>query len=178
MPATETKPIEDSVAKVDGEVAVGEDLAFQRKWWKFERAVWIFFTLILILDLAGAFGRGPLSHTQRAASDGSLNLRYERIERAGTPSILTVDLGPAALRDGKATLFVSESVVKELGAQRVIPSPETTVLGNGGLTYTFPASGTSGSVQFALQPSGPGLRHILIRAAGAEPVRADILVFP
>ena len=38
-----SKPIADSVAKVDGEVAVGEDLEFQRKWWKFERATWIFF---------------------------------------------------------------------------------------------------------------------------------------
>src|ERR1700679_3032394 len=54
-----SKPIDDSVAKVDGEVAVGEDLEFQRKWWKFERAVWLVFTLILVLTLAGAFGRGP-----------------------------------------------------------------------------------------------------------------------
>jgi len=29
--------IDDSVAKVDDEVAGGEDLDFQRRWWKFER---------------------------------------------------------------------------------------------------------------------------------------------
>ena len=43
-----SKSIDDSVAKVDGEVAVGEDLEFQRKWWKFERAIWVFFFLVLV----------------------------------------------------------------------------------------------------------------------------------
>jgi hypothetical protein len=52
---TFTKPVQDSVAKVNDEVAVGEDLDFQRKWWRFENAAWVFFTLIIILDLGGLF---------------------------------------------------------------------------------------------------------------------------
>lgn len=39
----ETKPVEDTVPKVNNEVAVGEDLNFQRAWWKVERGIWIFF---------------------------------------------------------------------------------------------------------------------------------------
>jgi hypothetical protein len=56
-----TKPVEDSVARVNYEVAVGEDLEFQRKWWKFENAAWVLFTLIIIIDLLGVFGRGPVA---------------------------------------------------------------------------------------------------------------------
>jgi hypothetical protein len=63
-----TVAVEESVDKVNDEVAVGEDLGFQRGWWRFERATWVCFVLILAADLAGAFGRGPLAElrTHRA----------------------------------------------------------------------------------------------------------------
>jgi hypothetical protein len=173
-----SKPIADSVAKVDEEVAVGEDLEFQRKWWKFERAIWIFFSLILVLTLAGAFGRGPIAKADRTTKDESIDVKYDRIQRTGTPSIITVNFGPSAIQDGKVELFVSSSMVKELGAQRVVPSPERTVVGDDGLTYTFPASGLPSSVEFALEPTGPGLRHLTMRVVGLEPVNADIFVMP
>lgn len=49
MPATKfSEPIEDSVSKVDDAIAVGEDLNFQRRWWRFERAIWVAFALILV----------------------------------------------------------------------------------------------------------------------------------
>jgi len=173
-----SKPIEDSVAKVNDEVAVGEDLEFQRKWWKFEKGVWILFTLILLLDLAGVFGRGWLSKQEKAAQDGSIDVKYERIERTSTPSIMTINFGDSAIRDGQVKLYVSESLVKELAAQRVVPAPQTAIVGQGGLTYLFPASGTPASVEFALEPTGPGLRHFLIRVPGSQAVQADVLVMP
>jgi hypothetical protein len=58
-----TKPVEDTVPKIGNELAVGEDLEFQRRWWRFERVVWTIFLLILVADLAGLLGRGPLSKT-------------------------------------------------------------------------------------------------------------------
>ena len=173
-----SKSIDDSVAKVDGEVAVGEDLEFQRKWWKFERAVWAFFSLILLLTLAGVFGRGPVAKAERRTKDESIDVRYDRIQRTSTPSIITVNFGPSAIQNGKVELFVSGSMVKELGAQRVVPSPERTVVGDDGLTYAFPASGLPSSVEFALEPTGPGLHHLTIRVVGLEPVKADIFVMP
>jgi len=178
MPETASKPVEDTVAKVDGEVAVGEDLEFQRKWWKFERVAWILFTLILLLDVAGVFGKGPVAHATRKAGDGSIEVKYERIERTGTPSILRIDFGSSAIHDGKIMLYISESLVKELGAQRIVPSPEVTRVGKGGLTYTFPAAGLPASVELALQPSGPGLNHFVIQVEGAEPVNGDVVVVP
>jgi hypothetical protein len=173
-----SKPIDDTVAKVDGEVAVGEDLEFQRKWWRFEHAVWIFFTAVLVLTLAGAFGRGPLAKAEKETRDGSITVKYDRIQRTATPSIVTVNFGPPAIKSGKVELFVSGSMVKELGAQRVVPSPERTVIGGDGLTYTFPASGLPSSVEFALEPTGPGLRHLTIRVVGLESLNLDIFVMP
>ena len=171
-------PVTDSVAKVDNEVAVGEDLQFQEKWWRFERAAWIFFVLVILLDLAGLFGRGPLSKATKASADGTIDVHYERIARSGTPNIMWIAFGPQAIADGKVRLFVSNSIVEGLGNQRVVPSPESTVIGQGGLTYTFPASIQPATIEFALQPSGPGIYPFKIQVVGAAPVQEKIVVVP
>jgi hypothetical protein len=173
-----TSPVEDSIGKVNDEVAVGEDLDFQRKWWRFENAAWIVFTLIIVLDLAGVFGRGPVAKAERRSTDGTVDVHYERIERTNSPSILSIDFGKTAIQGGRINLFVSESVVRELATQRVIPAPLSTSVGNGGLTYTFPATRPPASVDLAMQPSAPGLYDFVVGVVGAQPVRARVFVVP
>jgi hypothetical protein len=173
-----TKPVENTIAKVNDEVAVGENLDFQRKWWQFENAIWILFTIIIVCDLAGLFGRGPLAKAEKQAADGSIHVQYERIERTDSPSILTVRFAPSAIHDGKVTLYVSNSLVKEIGTQRVIPAPQSTVVGDGGLTYTFPASHVPASVDLALEPAGPGIYEFTMAVVGNAPVHARIVVVP
>ncbi len=173
-----SEPVQDSVAKINNEVAVGEDLDFQRKWWRFENAAWIFFTLIIVLDLAGLFGRGPIAKAERRTADGTMDVKYERIERTDSPSIMTIAFGPSAIQDGKIQLYISNSLVKSLGTQRVIPAPRDTVIGDGGLTYTFPATKPPATVDLALQPSGPGIYDFTVNVVGAQPVHAKIVVVP
>ncbi len=168
----------DDVSRVNEEVSVGEDLQFQRKWWRFERFTWSLFALLIVLNLAGAFGRGPLAHYQLKASDGSIDVKYERIAREETPGLLDVQFGPSVIQNGKIKLFISQSVVEELGNQRVIPAPETTAVGGGGLTYTFAATNLPASVQFALQPAKPGIFHFVIEVVGAQPVNGTVVVMP
>ncbi len=173
-----TEPVEESVSKVNSEIEVGEDLDFQRKWWRFENAVWIIFSVIIVLDLCGVFGRGPVAKAERRAGDGSIDVKYERIERTESPSILTIRFGQSAIMDGKIKLYISESLVRGLGTQRIIPAPLATEVGNGGLTYTFLASKVPASVDLALEPSGPGLYAFTIGVAGGEPVHAKVFVVP
>jgi len=66
---------------VDDDIAVGEDLEFQRKWWRFSSTMWRVFGVIVLADLFGCFGRGPLANANMLSSDKSVELRYERIER-------------------------------------------------------------------------------------------------
>jgi hypothetical protein len=94
-----TKPVENSVARVNDEVAVGENLDFQRKWWRFENVAWAIFTLIVFLDLSGLFGRGPLAKAERRTTDGTIEMKYERIERTGSPSIMTIQFGQSAIHN-------------------------------------------------------------------------------
>ena len=173
-----SQPIEQSVSKVNNEVEVGEDLDFQRKWWRFENCVWIIFFLIIVLDICGVFGRGPVAKAERRAADGTIDVKYERIERTESPSILTIRFGQSAIVDGKIKLYISESLVNGLGTQRVIPAPLESEVGKGGLTYTFLASKPPAAVDLAMQPSGPGLYDFTIGVVGAEPVHAKVFVVP
>jgi hypothetical protein len=171
-------PVLDSIPRVDDAVDVGEDLDFQRAWWRFEKIAWIFLAVVLIADAMGAFGRGWLARAERATSDGTLDVRYERVERAGTPSEMTMTFGGDAVHDGKVRLFASESVVKPLGAERVIPQPAISEVVPGGIMYTFPASGSPVIVSIALQPSFPGVHQVELHVEGAQTVHFPVAVLP
>ena len=169
---TPTAPVGDSVAKVANEVAVGEDLEFQRRWWRFEKAVWIFFALIVMLDLAGVFGRGPVAKTQKQTVDGMLQMNYERVERFSTPSILTLHFSPGAVQNGAVKLWVSDSVLKTLGNQRIIPEPASSTTTDGGILYSFASGARPSSVEFALAPARPGMAHFTVRLVSDGQVNA------
>lgn len=178
MASTATKPVRDTVAKVNDEIAVGSDMEFQHKWWRFTRVLWIVFTIVVIADLLGCFGRGLLANARLKASDGSMNVQYERIERFSTPSILHINFGPASIHDGKIQLWISRSFVKPLGMQRVIPQPWTSVVGEDGITYTFPAKPGAATVDLALEPAAPGVYQMAMRVPGSQELRSRIFVMP
>ena len=168
--------VKDSVPKINDEVAVGEDLGFQERWWRFENAVWIFFVFVLICTVLGLLGRGPLSHGK--VQNDAMTINFERIARTGTPSLMEIVLTPAAIQNGNVRLYVSETVIKELAAQRVIPSPAQSVIGDGGITYTFPITQIPASIKFGLQPDGPGVYRMAVGIAGQPPLESKIYVLP
>jgi hypothetical protein len=170
----------DSIAKVDDEVAVGENLGFQRRWWRFERWVWGLFLLVILCDLVGLFGHGWFSKAKASVPDKSLTVEYERVERANTPSAMTLHFGPGAIRNDQVKVYVSDSVVEDLGAQRIAPQPASSTVGAGGVTYVFPATpaATAAAVRIQLQPALPGLRRFQVQIPGAPPIEARVLVMP
>ncbi len=179
MPAaTDTRPIEDSVPKVNDELAVGSDLQFQQRWEKMETIIWVFLVIFLLLSLAGLFGRGPLAKATAQARDGSIQVEYERVQRFGAPSVLTVKINPAAIRNGQVQLWVSEALVKPLGNQRVVPQPEKSELTHGGILYSFPAFETSASIEFQAQPSAIGESELTMGVPGSPNVNLKIYVMP
>jgi len=179
MPVTtETRPIEDSVPKVNDELAVGSDLEFQRRWEGLEKVIWIFLVIFLLLSLLGFFGRGPMAKVEAKSADGSMEVDYERFERFSTPSVLTVRIAPTAIHNGTVELWVGEALVKPLGNQRVIPQPDKSQVGNGGVRYTFPASQGQASIEFQLQPSKIGKTELKLRIPGYSEMDLNIYVFP
>lgn len=171
-------PVEDSVPKVDDEIAVGEDLDFQRRWWRFEKLVWTVFLIVIVCDLAGLFGRGWLAKAEASTPDRALIVDYERIERANTPSTMTLRFGPAAIRHGQVQFHVSDAVMRDLGAQRIAPQPSTSTPGQGGISYVIPVTAAPAAVQIQLQPAAPGRYTFKIQLADAAPITRRVLVLP
>jgi hypothetical protein len=173
-----TRRVQDDVPRYNDEVAIGEDLQFQRKWWRFENAVWVFFGVVILCDALGLMGRGWLAKAKTATPDRAVELSYERMERIYTPSVINLEVNQNAIHNGEVTLYVSGSVVKDLGASSISPQPLTSTIGNGGYTYVFPATASPATIQIALNPSSAGLRHFRVQAAGSEPINASVFVFP
>jgi hypothetical protein len=179
MPVTtETHPVEDSVPKVNDELAVGSDVEFQHRWESLENVIWIFLVIFLLLSLLGFFGRGPMANVKTNAPDGSMKVQYERFQRFSTPSVMTVQIAPAAIHNGKVELWVSEALVKPLGNQRVIPQPDKSQVGDGGVLYAFPVSQGQASIEFQTQPSKIGKTELKLRVPGYSELDLNIYVFP
>lgn len=168
----------DNVPKVDDAVAVGEDLAFQERWWTFERVAWSFFVVLLLADVLGLLGGGWLAKAKMQVPGSGMLMKYEKVERSLTPSRVTLQFGPDAIRNGQVKVFVRGNLLKDLGASRILPQPEQSAVGNDGVTYTFPARGGESEAAFELQPSGPGVHWIYMQVQGKVPVSARVIVLP
>ena len=168
----------EEVPKVDDAIAVGEDLAFQERWWTFERITWSFFVLVLLADVLGVFGAGWLAHVKVDDPATAMHVRYDRVARTGTPVSLAIEFAPDAAVDGTVKIMVSQSVIKSLGAQRVIPQPDKSIISEGNMIYTFPAGEKPGEVDFELQPSSPGVYRFTLQVPGHTAVTRRIVVVP
>ena len=91
---------------------------------------------------------------------------------------MTFQFAPSAIQDGRVHLFVSQSIIKQLGAQRISPQPEQSVLSDGGITYTFPATSTNALVEISLEPALPGVYHKETGIPGMQPIQARVVVMP
>lgn len=168
----------DEVPRVDDAIAVGEDLAFQERWWTFERIAWSFFALVLLADVLGVFGAGWLAHMQVDDPSTAMRVHYDRVTRTGTPNSVAINFKPDAASNGTVKLIVSDSVVKSLGAQRVIPQPQTSAISAGSMIYTFPASEIPGEVDFELQPAAPGVYRFTLQVPGHTAIGRRVVVVP
>jgi hypothetical protein len=171
-------PLDDSVSKVNEEVAVGENLDFQRRWWRFERSIWVVFLILIVCDLLGLFGHGWLAKAKASVPDGSLSVEYERVERANTPSSMTLHFGPGAIRNRQVKVYIGDSIVENLGAQRIAPQPASSTIGQKGITYIFPATISPAAVRIQLQPAAPGLHKVRVQIPDEPPIEARVLVMP
>lgn len=173
-----TEPIQDSIPKINDEVAVGTDMEFQKRWWRFENALWIFFLLIVIAALLGGFGRGWLAHGKMQANDNSIAVQYDRIARYSTPSTMTVQFGPSAIHDGRTALWADEGLVKNLGLRTVVPQPATSFLVPDGTVFAFPSLGDKASIRLSLEPQSPGMKNFKLRVPGYQEIQGSVLVMP
>lgn len=175
----EPQQVSDSVGKINGEVAVGADFPFQRRWWRFERAVWVFFGLAVIAGLSGALGNsGPLAHGYYRSEDGFFTVEYERVPHYGTPFRVMLHAGPSSIREGRISVWLSRESIRDLGFQRSIPSADAVTVDENGTTLSFPAGGQHGDIELMFKPATAGRQRLEMHTRGSLPFSVVLLVLP
>lgn len=68
--------------RVNGELEVGFDQTFERRWRWVERGGYVFLGLFVAAGLAGLFGHGPYNHRTRTTPELGLTVDFEPITRS------------------------------------------------------------------------------------------------
>lgn len=93
---------------------------------------------VSISALLGLFGNGPLSTARAGSDETGLRIDYERFLRQGSPGIVEVNFGAAALRpDSTAEIWIDRKWLDEMEVRRITPEPESSLLEGDRIVYTF-----------------------------------------
>ncbi|HEX3159523.1 MAG TPA: hypothetical protein VHQ45_13460 [Gemmatimonadaceae bacterium] len=163
-----------------GELQIDQDLDFQRREWRVQRLGWWVMGLVLVLALGGAFGRGPLAHATLGTPGGPLRVEYDRLARHGAKSELRLHLGPAAVSDGVARVWLDREWVDGADVEDIQPVPERVIVAGDRLVYEFQVgSATAASViRFALRPDAMWRRELRVGLTDGPTLAATQFVYP
>jgi hypothetical protein len=161
----------------DREHPVAEDIALQRKVWKFQRVGWYVLTAVVILTLLGLFSRGPLSTVEAVSEQGDLTVEYERFHRGGGTNPMVVQ---ATGQPGKeVTLSIGKPMLDGFSIESIQPQPVSSVGSPEGLSLTFPTD-KSGHVTLFIswRSDGIGLFKSQISVVGGGHIPVTQFIYP
>lgn len=170
--------VTDSIGKVNGELAVGADMRFQKTWWRVERVLWGIFGIVMAAALAGLLGRGAVSHTTYHSPDSALSFEYERIQRIDTPSTLTLHFPPQVVQSGHVALWIGAETLRDFGVQRTAPTAVEEIVQSDGEVLVFPALPQPLTVRLFLRSTVIGRHRIDLQVHGSAPASVDAMVLP
>lgn len=156
---------------------VQEDMPLQVKVWAAERVGWYLLCLLMLLSLAGLFGTGPLSWTDKASVNGTLSAQYEVFERNGASSEMTIKA--KADNDGKVVrLTIDGDLLEAVTIESIQPQPVTTESFNKGLRLELKPDGNGWATAYlAIRPYGFGRSRTTVRS-GDQVVELRQFIYP
>lgn len=106
-----------------GDLQIEQDLEFQRREWRMERAGWVALSSLVIAAAVGVFGDGPLSHASASDASGQLVVRYERFVRASVSSELHVQVASSAANSGEIAMWADPAYLRDVEVSSIVPEP-------------------------------------------------------
>lgn len=170
----------EPVSRIE-DIEAGCDPAFERGWWRVQRICWVVFSILLLAGVAGLFGNGPLSRATAEPPGAELHVRYERLARRETPTILELHLDRPALASGQVRIRLNRELVQRLRIKDIIPAPLSTQPLAGGARFTFSTDPTldSATIVFIQDPTVPGIVDGEVAIEGADQsVQVRQFVYP
>jgi hypothetical protein len=159
---------------------IDEDLSFQRKAWRFERAGWAALAVFLLAAGLGLFGSGPLATRRARSDDGLLEVTYPRFARRMSPGQIEACVSQAAISDGLLRLDVGSDYLAGLDLAGVLPTPESVEARPERVVFTFRASGGRYPVTIRFKFEARSVFRLRGRIAvdGGAPVEIATFVYP
>jgi hypothetical protein len=163
-----------------GDLELGQDLAYQRREWAFERAGWLVLAAIVLLGLLGLLGRGPLSTASGTDPRGALRLEYNRFLHYRDPDTLKVRLAKGASAGGEVHLWLAADYLARIEITRVSPEAERVEVGEDWHVYVFPVAdrGLPAEITFHIEAEGMGKLPGRVGLGGGEPLEFWQFVYP
>ena len=157
-----------------------ENLRFQRREWFTQRIWWPVLGLVVLAGLLGVFSSGPLSETTAGGRASGFELEYERFVRNTGKATWTIRLTPAAVRNHKAGLFVSDGLRQTMQVESIEPAPSTETGTAAGLLleWDVPRPGSPPLVRLSFRPDGLGPQDGFVRAGSGKEVPMSMFIYP
>jgi len=157
------------------EYPIREDMRFQDRLWRRERAAWLVLTLLVAVGLSGALGVGPLSW--KKASAGPLTVAYERFQRATRLSKFSFDVAEHGGSDMR--LHLNAAFQKNFEISSIQPQPSHSAAGVDGIDLTFAREpGHAAGIVIWAHSRHYGVSHLTASADGGEPANFWVMVYP
>lgn len=152
-----------------GDLDIDQDLRFQRREWRFERAAWAAMFLLVVAALLGLLGAGPLSDRTVSSDDGRLAVEHERFLNLHTDTTLTVRVAGDLTSDGTFRLAVDNDYLAGVEVTGITPEPERQEAADDRTAFVFRVAdpGRPARVTIRLQPIRPGSARAEVAVGGS-----------
>jgi hypothetical protein len=154
-----------------------QNLKFERRWMRFERAMWLLMTAMLIAACFGVFGRGAYART--TTQSGPIEVKFDRVVRARSQSQLTVKLSESATQSGQVRMIVSGDLLGRARILEMHPEPSETTALDKAAALTFNVEpGKPATVTFVQQVQGFGRIQSHLGVDNGPAVAIDQIILP
>jgi hypothetical protein len=158
-----------------GDLEIEQQLEVQEASWRLQRIGWVGMVLLLVVALAGGFGRGPWSRA-RVGAPGGLEVDYGRFERRTQEARLVVRLGPQPA--GLVRLWIDGDYLARQPLQNMLPQPERMALSSGRLILDLRVSGDRPEIRIDTRPERFGRQRGRLGLLDGPEVAFEQFVYP
>jgi hypothetical protein len=155
----EDGPLRGADTVNDGELEIGFDETFERRFLWVVFAGRLLLSAVVIAGLLGLLGRGPFSHSRRRTADGAASIDFEPVARFGTATQVTFHLLQPANDNSVVTIWIASNFMEPMGLRQIEPQPRSSTADGGGQVFTF-----------AFTQKRPGLIRLLLKPSSVGPI--------
>jgi hypothetical protein len=161
-----------------GDLEIDEDMRHTRAEWKVERVTWVIMGLVVLAALSGLLGPGPLSGAAAGERAAGLQVSYERFERSHSQTMIRIEVGPPAIRDGAFQLWIGREYLDAVRVLRMDPEPDGSEVAPDRVIHSYRAPGGPVAINIHLEIRDMGRVRGRMGVAGGPEVHWTQLAYP